>query len=280
MRNHLGCLLLLFTITFSVGIFAQCPANVQIKQSPENPVCKGTTVTFTVDTITAGSISNYMWVVNGDTVTSLSSVSTSTDWSQVYLIAVSDTCGLDTIVSNTLQIINVELSANYNVIITECNQPVADIEILEITGGEAPYTWDLVTTEGSIGQQDLYKDIPVSSYPLLITDANGCTDTSWINMTVLECPPPNPTEIITPNDDGYNDTWVIRNIDFYPNNEVFIYDRWGQRVYHKKGYTNADGWDVKYIGTDMPVSTYYYIVKVKFEKQDELYFNGPISVFR
>jgi len=270
---------LIFLIVGAVNLMlAQCPATIQINRSPENPVCKNTAVTFTV-TSSAGGISTYIWVVNGDTVANSSSFTTSTNFAHVEIYAVSDTCNLDTMYADA-NIINVEITSDYNVIVEECNQPVADIEILNVSGGQEPYTYSLYTGEGDLGGQDIYTDVPVSSYPLVVTDANGCIDTSWINMEVIYCPPPEPTQVITPNGDGYNDKWKIRNIRFYPNNEVYIYDRWGQRVYHKKGYTNTEGWEAKYVGKDMPVSTYYYVLKIKYEKQDEKVYNGPISVFR
>ena len=62
--------------------------------------------------------------------------------------------------------------------------------------------------------------------------------------------------------------------------KVFIFDRWGQRVYHKKEYDNADGWQAKYVGGDLPVSTYYYILEITLEKSEDLVFKGAISVFR
>ena len=34
-------------------------------------------------------------------------------------------------------------------------------------------------------------------------------------------------EIITPNNDGYNDTWKIKNIDLFPNAEVFVLQQMG-----------------------------------------------------
>lgn len=271
-----------FFVFFAMNLhlFSQCPAGLQINMSPQNPVCKGTAVTFTATT-NAGGISSYIWVVNGDTLGTGTSVVTSVNGAHVEVYAISDTCNFDTL-TNDDYIINTDLVADYNVIVIECNQPVADIEIFGITGspiGNEPYTWELITG-GSLSQQDLYPDVPISNYPLVITDAQGCTDTTWINMATIVCPPPSPTEIITPNEDGINDMWVIRNIQFYPNNEVFIFDRWGQRVYHKDEYDNLDGWKAKYVGVDMPVSTYYYVLKIKLEKSDDIVFKGPISVFR
>ena len=277
MKNYAFFLVFFLLTGFA---FSQCPEPVTITANPDNPVCKNTPVTFTANV--NGGISSYIWVENGDTVGTGSSITTSTNFATIDVYVVSNNCPTDTVTA-TKPIINTVLVADYNVIVTECNQPVADIEILGITGlplGNDPYTYNLVGASGDLGQQDLYPNVPIGSYPLVITDANGCQDTTWIVMTTLECPPPAPTEVITPNEDGINDTWRIANIEFYPDNEVFIFDRWGQRVYHKNEYDNLDGWQAKYLGANMPVSTYYYVLKVKFEKSDDLVFKGPISVFR
>lgn len=261
------------------SVYAQCPAAVQLIQSPQNPVCKNTTVTFTA-VPSAGGITDYIWVINGDTVVNNDSIySTAINFAFIEVYAVSDTCAMDTMYANA-QIVNVELQAEYNVIVEECNQTKADIKIENISGGQSPYGYSLYTSSGDLGEQELYSQVPISSYPLVIEDNNGCVDTFWVVMDAYQCPPPTPIAAFTPNEDGYNDYWYISNIEFYPDNEVFIYDRWGQRVYHKKGYTNTDPWDAKYIGSDMPVSTYYYILKIKYKTQGEVVYNGAISIFR
>lgn len=266
-------------LLIGAGANAQCIIFTQMSANPANPVCKGETVTFNI-TSNIGGFSSYIWIVNGDTVSTNPSISSNINGAHVEVYAVSDTCGNGTFYVDAY-IVNVEMQADYTVIVEECNQPVADVQIGEITGtGQEPYTYNFYTTNGNLGQTDFYTDVPVSTYPLVIEDANGCIDTTWIDMNVYECPPPAPTQVITPNEDGYNDTWLINFIELYPDNEVFIYDRWGQRVYHKKGYDNLDGWDAKYVGQNMPVSTYYYILKINFKKQDEKVYNGPISVFR
>ena len=47
-----------------------------------------------------------------------------------------------------------------------------------------------------------------------------------------------PTEFISPNGDGINDSWVIVNSEFFPNCEVWIYTRMGQLIYNSKRYNN------------------------------------------
>jgi gliding motility-associated-like protein len=65
----------------------------------------------------------------------------------------------------------------------------------------------------------------------------------------------------TPNGDGVNDTWNIKNMDNYPNSSVNIFNRWGQKLYTSIGYPIP--WDGKYNGSALPAGTYYYIIDPK-----------------
>lgn len=66
------------------------------------------------------------------------------------------------------------------------------------------------------------------------------------------------TNILSPNGDGVNDKWVIDNIDFYPNNEVRVFNRAGRLIYSKKGYDNS--WEGTLNGAPLAEGTYYYII--------------------
>lgn len=68
------------------------------------------------------------------------------------------------------------------------------------------------------------------------------------------------TNFISPNGDAKNDTWVIRNIEKYPNNVVRVFDRLGRLVYSASNYNNA--WDGIYQGALLPEDTYYYIIEL------------------
>jgi len=69
---------------------------------------------------------------------------------------------------------------------------------------------------------------------------------------------------MSPNGDGLNDVFVIRNIEKYPNNELIIFNRWGKVVYSQKGYGTYsrfyDGTNVN--GETLPVGTYFYTLTV------------------
>ncbi|MFA5575407.1 MAG: gliding motility-associated C-terminal domain-containing protein [Brumimicrobium sp.] len=71
-------------------------------------------------------------------------------------------------------------------------------------------------------------------------------------------------EAISPNDDGKNDAFFIEGLEFYPNTEVWIYNRWGVEVYHSDNYKND--WNgisesnLNIGNGELPEGTYYYIL--------------------
>jgi len=63
----------------------------------------------------------------------------------------------------------------------------------------------------------------------------------------------------TPNGDGRNDVWQIDNADLLANCEIIVYTHSNQEVFHSQGYPVA--WDGKYLGNDLPMGEYYFVVK-------------------
>ncbi|WP_158798400.1 MBG domain-containing protein [Pedobacter sp. L105] len=83
------------------------------------------------------------------------------------------------------------------------------------------------------------------------------------------------TNILTPNGDGKNDTWVIQDIQLYPKNSVKVFDRAGRTVYAKNGYMND--WDGTLRGAPLAEGTYYYTVDLG---PGLTKFNGFITLLR
>ncbi|MBS1685010.1 MAG: gliding motility-associated C-terminal domain-containing protein [Bacteroidetes bacterium] len=117
-------------------------------------------------------------------------------------------------------------------------------------------------------------------YHLTVEDSKGCYDYDSLYVLVRNKPIPNffIPDVITPNGDGYNDFWHIRDLDRYPQNEVRIINRWGDELFYEAPY--QQDWTGMWKGEPLPGATYYYILKVKDENGNWITFNGPITVVR
>ena len=78
-------------------------------------------------------------------------------------------------------------------------------------------------------------------------------------------------QVFTPNNDNFNDFFVIPCIEDYTENSLKIYNRYGTLVYEQNNYTNT--WDGKpnsgllhQTDKPLPVGTYYYILEINIEK--------------
>jgi gliding motility-associated-like protein len=86
---------------------------------------------------------------------------------------------------------------------------------------------------------------------------------------------------ISPNGDGMNDRFVFTLLelrpDEFPDNEIIIFNRWGDIIYEAKPYNND--WDgTSNAGTLVPEGTYYYILRLNVGEGDII--RGDITVVR
>ncbi len=105
---------------------------------------------------------------------------------------------------------------------------------------------------------------------------NGCTYTDQVIVEVKRLI--NPSNTITPNGDGVNDTWEISGIRDYPGCQVEIYDRWGQKVFGDTGYRTP--FDGTHNGRPLPVATYYWYIDLKQIKGRSVPYTGSITIIR
>jgi gliding motility-associated-like protein len=105
------------------------------------------------------------------------------------------------------------------------------------------------------------------------TDGDGVNDGAEVNQGSDPLDPcdPAPTqsycilsfpEGISPNGDGKNDTWTITGADYFENNHLKIYNRFGSEVYHKEFYTNefVGKANVSTLGGELlPDGTYFFV---------------------
>ena len=127
--------------------------------------------------------------------------------------------------------------------------------------GGSTYLWS--TSAGIIGGQQTatltVRPSVTTTYTVTVTNASGCSTQQSITLNVLDdYKTLDATNILSPNGDGQNDFWMIRNIDLYPNNEVKVFDKAGRILFSQKHYQNT--WDATINGSPLSEGTYYYIV--------------------
>ena len=126
-----------------------------------------------------------------------------------------------------------------------------------VTGGALPisYIWSDPSGQTTATAIGLSEDV----YSVTVTDDIGCT--LGFLATV------DPTEdclfiadALTPNGDGINDRWVVGGLEFFPQSEVQVFNRWGQLLFRSKPGTTW--WDGTFNGALLPASDYYYVITV------------------
>jgi gliding motility-associated-like protein len=121
------------------------------------------------------------------------------------------------------------------------------IEIIALGDGNFDYSIDGINYQDS----NFFDTVSMGNYRVYLRDKDGCGEDSK-EVTVLDYP-----KFFTPNNDGLNDFWQIKNLEEYPNAQVLIFDRFGKIL--KNLNSNDIGWDGKYNG-EMLISDDYWFV--------------------
>ncbi len=157
------------------------------------------------------------------------------------------------------------------------------------------FSWDFgdyTTVEGETDPTHTYTTWGDFVATLTVTSTYGCAD-SISHYVVVEDELIFPN-VITPNGDGYNDAFFIGNLDpninpedpdEYRTNRLFIYDRWGKRVFAAHNYNSysKDGetfiGDNPFTGEDLPDGVYYYSFYYKGHYK-ETHYHRSITIIR
>ena len=91
---------------------------------------------------------------------------------------------------------------------------------------------------------------------------SGGLDNFPVQESVIKLKPLIFADFFSPNGDGHNDTFVIENIEEYPINKLFVFNRWGEIVYTSEPYHND--WNGRMninadiFGDELPEGMYFY----------------------
>lgn len=116
-------------------------------------------------------------------------------------------------------------------------------------GGDYMYQLD----SGPFQESNVFTNVASGEHIITVRDMNGCEDAS-ISAYVLNYP-----KFFTPNGDGFNDTWNIKDLADQPLSVIRIFDRYGKLLKEIKP-SDHTGWDGYYNGNPMFGSDYWFVV--------------------
>ncbi len=225
------------TLLFSVGVFSQINLDQEVIGSTGG-FSTGTTMT----------LSSTVGEVAVQTVFSVNSILTQ---------GFQQTFSLDSVV--TYEVINESCPGASN----------GSIYINNVLGCPGPYSvfiTSVLDTTLELGEDTLGK----GDYNVRITGNNGCSYATVISVG-LDSDEDCTLKFysgITPNGDGVNDSWIIDNIEQFPDNTVQIFNRWGNEVWVGEKYDNSNVvWEgLSKNGVEMTTATYFYVATVTGKK--------------
>jgi gliding motility-associated-like protein len=257
-----------FTVTNSFGCTSMKSADVIISTpgtptliiTDPDPVCYPETVDLTADEITEGSTPGLTYTYWLDS-----------EATQEYPTPTEATEG-------TYHIRGTTVSGFFDiqpVVVTVDQPPLADAgpdqelnyvfhtELNAVPLEVGHGTWTV--TEGSgIIDNDTLAVTPVSGLALkanvfMWTVVNGVCPPARDSVTILVNDLIIPT-LITPNNDPYNEYFVLNGLETLGRTEIIIFDRRGAMVYKNDDYDNS--WNgVDQNGNQLPAGTYFYTIK-------------------
>ncbi|MXO07497.1 gliding motility-associated C-terminal domain-containing protein, partial [Flavobacterium sp. HBTb2-11-1] len=231
------------------------PANITVECSAAVPApailtatdnCSAATVSFNEERINGGCSGNYQLIRT---------------WTA------SDACGNQTVHTQTVTVADTTApvfvetlpAAEVN---ADCNT-IPEPAVLTATDGCGMATVNY--TESKIEGDCSARYTLERTWTAVDECGNQASFTQKINVSCL----PNIYNALSPNGDGINDTFVIDGIDCFPDNTVTIYNRYGVKIYEKKGYDNvtnpfegfSDGRATVIRGDKLPTGTYFYTLE-------------------
>lgn len=143
--------------------------------------------------------------------------------------------------------------------------------------GAATYSWSPATALNSTtGSTVKSSTLKTRTYVVSGSSSAGCFDNDTVTVTVIDPPFTRIPNIITPNGDGDNDVWDVKELSDLDQYDLTIVDYSGKVVYESNNYLN-DWKAVDKSNNDLPDGIYYYLLHHR-GNQSEL--KGFIHVIR
>lgn len=238
--NETGC-----TVTTNLNVSTISFANMTL--TGDTDICAGESSLLSVNNAPEGS--TYSWTGVGTEDQTSSKLSVSPNESTEYTVTASKGhCS-----SKMSLKVHVHEIPALEVVLEIAEDGIQRNLLAQAEGGSSPYTY---TLDNFLSNDDgRFDNVGGGYHQISLVDYYGCSTDTTVSVTL----PLVPDKFFTPNGDGNNDLWQIRNIESVPA-YVYIYDRFDRKVaeYTPGSFT---GWDGIYNGHQLPSADYWYVIR-------------------
>jgi gliding motility-associated-like protein len=222
---------------------------------------------YTMYTGLSSATHTFVWKNDEGVVVGTNSAYTATSPGIYSVVATSNATGCSSKVTEVIveqsepakvtYVVQDDFSSNQNIIITATG-----------IGGDYEYQLD----NGLFQDSNIFENVTSGIHTITVRDKNGC------GVTTMEVIVINYPKFFTPNGDGYNDTWNIKDLRTNQNALITIYDRYGKVLKQMK--PNGQGWDGTYNGRLMLSDDYWFSVTYTDENQTTREFRAHFAMKR
>lgn len=229
---------------------------IVVNAGPDTSLCSAAPITL--NPVVSGGVEpyGYVWSTGAQTP----SITVSPTVTTTYVVAVTDPCGSPTGFDSVTVFLpsSSPLTTTPTPDLSLCSGDPAFIAVTA-SNGSLPYTYLWTTIAGPTvlpnptGNSNSFT--PAAGGTFVVVTRDGCNamrfDTIFVDIRDCNVIPPN---VFTPNGDGTNDNLVFFGLENFPGTALFVYNRWGNKVYENADYHND--WN----GSGVSDGTYYYIL--------------------
>lgn len=249
-------------------------ADASIVSSLGNPYCPDQGLT-TLSTLSGLS---YQWYKDGNIIEGATSQMYQTDASGVFSVQVDlGECSA----AGEIDLVSELFESDINVDDVITLEEDAIIEIIVSTTADSPeYTWYFNDVIISGETSNTFEASEIGNYKVVITETIGCMASKTYEFTIEEAynpfpDVPNIPNVISPNGDGINDTWMIpTQYVTGTNTEIIIMTNRGKVVLQTNDYQN--NWPENDLNLTAVNQVYYYIITTTDNKTKK----GTITVVK
>lgn len=152
------------------------------------------------------------------------------------------------------------------------NQDFTDDQTVTVEAIGQGNNFEYQLDNGSFQDSPIFYNVDSGMHLITVRDKYGC-GTSTIQALVVNYP-----KFFTPNGDGINDTWNIKDLAGQQSAMITIFDRFGKVLTQIR--PNSAGWDGTYNGREMPSDDYWFSVTYLNANKDTSEFKAHFAMKR